>query len=147
MTVLERCTHESNISRAFAVHGVRYPAPPGADALIGARVPDVALRDGRRLYEAPRGGRFVMLGSAEARDLPPQVDAAAPARPSRRADRLVRVRPDGYVGWAGQQADVRSWADAYFRPQAQSVEPVSSRFTDNPVGRFRHSQITVCKTA
>ncbi len=56
-----------------------------------------------------------MLGSADARDLLPQVDAAAPARPSRHADRLVLVRPDGYVGWAGRQADLRSWADAYFR--------------------------------
>ena len=44
--------------------GLRYPAPRGADRRVGTRAPDVALRDGRSLYEALRGGRFVLLGSS-----------------------------------------------------------------------------------
>jgi hypothetical protein len=42
--------------------GMRYPAPPGSDPRVGTRVPDVALRDGRTLADALRGGRFVLLG-------------------------------------------------------------------------------------
>jgi 2-polyprenyl-6-methoxyphenol hydroxylase-like FAD-dependent oxidoreductase len=96
--------------------GVRYPAPAGADRTVGARAPDVALRGGGRLYPALRGGRFVLLGTRSAElALPPQVDAAAPAAPDARADRLVLVRPDGYVGWVGPAAEFPAWASTFFR--------------------------------
>jgi 2-polyprenyl-6-methoxyphenol hydroxylase-like FAD-dependent oxidoreductase len=83
--------------------GYRYPAPRGAHRLTGRRAPDVAL-EGGRLYEALRGGRFVLI-------------APGTYRGGGRADRLavehwrsgrntaVLVRPDGYVAWAADSAD------------------------------------------
>jgi 2-polyprenyl-6-methoxyphenol hydroxylase-like FAD-dependent oxidoreductase len=94
--------------------GLRYPAPRGANRRVGTRVPDVALRDGHTLYEALRGGRFVLLGARAAElDLPSQVDAAA--QPEEDDGRLVLVRPDGYVGWAGTAAAFPAWANGFFR--------------------------------
>ena len=92
--------------------GLRYPAPPGADPQVGTRVPDVALRDGRTLADALRGGRFVLLGPPAA-DLPEPVDAAEPRKGGER-DRLTLVRPDGYVGWAGAAHRFPAWSQEYF---------------------------------
>ncbi|MBE8469750.1 FAD-dependent monooxygenase [Streptomyces justiciae] len=88
--------------------GYRYPAPRGAHRLTGTRVPDVALTGGR-LYEALRGGRFVLIT--------PEVTSEAYDGQGTRKDRLtvahwasdrrttVLVRPDGYVAWAADVAD------------------------------------------
>ncbi len=112
--------------------GVRYPAPQGADRRVGTRAPDVPLRDGRTLYEALHGGRFVLLGSRAAElDLPSQVDAAA--QPGHDGDRLILVRPDGYVGWVGTAAAFPSWAGGYFgvaRPAP--VADIRDRTTSTP---------------
>jgi 2-polyprenyl-6-methoxyphenol hydroxylase-like FAD-dependent oxidoreductase len=95
--------------------GVRYPAPVRADRLVGMRVPDVDLCGGGTLYAALRGGRFVLLGTrASDVALPAPVDAAVPARPGPRPERLVLVRPDGYVGWVGTTTDFPAFAWAYF---------------------------------
>lgn len=87
--------------------GYKYPAPRGSHRLVGTRVPDVALESGR-LYEALRGGRFVLIAPKA---------AAAPGDQGARGDRLtverwagdrrttVLVRPDGYVAWAADAAD------------------------------------------
>ncbi|MFD3376017.1 MULTISPECIES: FAD-dependent monooxygenase [unclassified Streptomyces] len=84
--------------------GYAYPAPRGAHPLTGKRVPDVPLRDGR-LYEALRGGRFVLI-------TPP--DAPTPPDSGTRKDRLtvaswasdrrttLLIRPDGYAAWAAE---------------------------------------------
>ena len=108
--------------------GVRYPPPAGADRRVGTRAPDVPLRSGR-LYPALRGGRFVLLGAgAETLPRPEQVDAATPESPM---DRLVLVRPDGYVGWVGSARAWPGWAAGYFGSPAavsdggQAVSPIS----------------------
>ncbi|MFI6279575.1 FAD-dependent monooxygenase [Streptomyces sp. NPDC050988] len=84
--------------------GYSYPSPRGAHPLTGKRVPDVSLRDGR-LYEALRGGRFVLI-------TPP--DAPRAPDPDTRKDRLtvaswasghrttLLIRPDGYAAWAAE---------------------------------------------
>ncbi|WP_448005660.1 FAD-dependent monooxygenase [Agromyces bauzanensis] len=77
--------------------GVRYPAPNGAAHDVGARMPDLALEGGGRLFEALRGGRHVLLSSGgEVQGaLPPGTVLAVPAAP---LPAPVLVRPDGYVG-------------------------------------------------
>ncbi|MEV2212654.1 FAD-dependent oxidoreductase [Streptomyces sp. NPDC050997] len=88
--------------------GYRYAAPRGAHRLTGTRVPDVALESGR-LYEALRGGRFVLIT--------PKTSASYEEQGAARKDRLtvehwasdrrtaMLVRPDGYVAWAADTAD------------------------------------------
>ncbi|MGV9705729.1 FAD-dependent monooxygenase [Streptomyces sp. NPDC003483] len=87
--------------------GYAYKAPRGAHALVGTRAPDVALRGGR-LYEALRGGRFVLVTPGP---------ASRPNGAGDRKDRLtvenwagdrrttLLVRPDGYVAWAAESPD------------------------------------------
>lgn len=95
--------------------GYAYGAPRGAHPLTGTRAPDLALRSGR-LYEALRGGRFVLIapepsGTGQAG----QAEQAEQA--GERAGRLaverwagerrttLLVRPDGYVAWAAESPD------------------------------------------
>jgi 2-polyprenyl-6-methoxyphenol hydroxylase-like FAD-dependent oxidoreductase len=100
---------------AGALSGLRisYPAPRGAHPLTGKRVADLPLTDGRRLYEALRGGRFLLaagpgalpggpllggalLGGAAA-GYPGRVDTVTVARPS---GTIALIRPDAYIAWA-----------------------------------------------
>jgi hypothetical protein len=80
--------------------GIAYGRPRGAHRLVGTRAADVAADDGTRLYEALRGGRFVLVA-------PPgfAVPDGAAAHVVAGADTALLVRPDGYVAWAGQTAD------------------------------------------
>ncbi len=75
--------------------GYQYPAPHGAHELVGTRAADLPLADGTRLYEALRGGRFVLLGAAAVPGWEDRVRAFPADGP------LTLIRPDGYVGWAG----------------------------------------------
>ncbi|WP_328871414.1 FAD-dependent monooxygenase [Streptomyces sp. NBC_00287] len=87
--------------------GVRYAAPNGAHRLTGSRVADVDLESGR-LYEALRGGRFVLVTPHECADKTGLEDRLTVER---RTDRgrgsrtTVLVRPDGYVAWAADTPD------------------------------------------
>jgi 2-polyprenyl-6-methoxyphenol hydroxylase-like FAD-dependent oxidoreductase len=92
---------------AGAVSGlaISYPAPRGAHPLTGRRVADLRLADGRRLYEALRSGRFLLvspdgagpLAGPLAGSLAGHVEAAALAQHARTT---VLIRPDAYIGWA-----------------------------------------------
>jgi hypothetical protein len=96
---------------AGAVSGlaISYPAPRGAHPLTGRRVADLRLADGRRLYEALRSGRFLLVRPADAGpgggqradsladSLAGHVEMVALAQPARAT---VLVRPDAYIGWA-----------------------------------------------
>ncbi|MEV5434838.1 FAD-dependent monooxygenase [Streptomyces sp. NPDC052682] len=110
--------------------GYRYPAPRGSHRFTGLRAPDLALADGGRLYEALRGGRFVLVLPAELAAPAEPAEPGEPGRPAHhpvelaahagRADRLaverwasdrrtaVLVRPDGYVAWAADAPDLRA---------------------------------------
>ena len=105
--------------------GVQAQGYEGAKWSVGTRAPDVALRDGRRLYDALRGGRFVLLGSGTATvDRPRQVEVAEPR--DQVSDRWTLVRPDGYVGWAGAPAEFPVWAERYFRQRTGPAPRVRS---------------------
>ncbi|SMD16419.1 FAD-dependent oxidoreductase [Kibdelosporangium aridum] len=65
------------------------------------RAPDIELTDGR-LFEALRGGRFVLVTN-EARDTPDFVTTVKPKKP---VAQPILVRPDGYV---------TNWDDAKYR--------------------------------
>ena len=98
--------------------GLHYERPWGAHPWTGRRIPDVTGTDGRRVYEALRGGGFVLVDStgwaATAHGL--HHVAVVPVRQVRRAPAAVLVRPDGYVAWATDVHDpqvvdaaVREW--------------------------------------
>ncbi|MBE1583789.1 FAD-dependent monooxygenase [Nonomuraea angiospora] len=88
----------------------RYAAPEGAHPWVGRRVPDFAL-DGAagRLYEALRGGRFVLSTPL----VPPSgwSDRVEHVIPADRGMRSMLIRPDGHLAWAGDGDLARPLAD------------------------------------
>ncbi|MEU5598270.1 FAD-dependent monooxygenase [Streptomyces sp. NPDC020298] len=84
--------------------GYDYGAPKGTHRLTGTRVPDVRLSGGGRLYEALRGGRFVLITPEAYEDGPGRADRLAVARWASDRRTALLVRPDGYVAWAADAA-------------------------------------------
>lgn len=116
--------------------GIRYAAPRGADPMVGARMPDAALHGGGRLYEALRGGRFVLLAAQRPPGLPDHVQLAEPAEPG---GRPVLVRPDAHVGWVGDPLDY--FADRTRLTGAQRSWPRAARRRTPRVARSRPSAL------
>lgn len=85
--------------------GYKYGAPRGAHHLTGTRVPDADLADGGRLYEALRGGRFVLITPGPYDGRGTGKDRLAVERWASDRRTTVLVRPDGYVAWAADSAD------------------------------------------
>ncbi|WP_328747548.1 FAD-dependent monooxygenase [Streptomyces sp. NBC_00285] len=85
--------------------GYRYAAPRGAHPLTGTRVPDMPLADGARLYEALRGGRFVLITPEGHDDQSSRKDRVTVERWASGRRTTVLVRPDGYAAWAADEAD------------------------------------------
>jgi 2-polyprenyl-6-methoxyphenol hydroxylase-like FAD-dependent oxidoreductase len=67
----------------------------------GDRAPD-AVVDGRRLFDVFRGPHWTLLAARAPAGLPQSVRVTAP--PASYGPGLFLVRPDGYVGWAGDTA-------------------------------------------
>ena len=86
--------------------GIHYEAPPGAHPWVGRRMPDFDT-GGHRMYEALRGGKFVLVGrdsAADATGWSDRVDTVA-GGPAGKLPGAVLVRPDGYVAWAADRPD------------------------------------------
>jgi len=91
---------------------IHYGHGPGEHRLVGRRAKDRDLAGGSRLYEALRGGKFVVLDSALAVDASDAVIGASSAAPD---GLTVVVRPDGYIGWAGADdpAAIRTYLETH----------------------------------
>jgi 2-polyprenyl-6-methoxyphenol hydroxylase-like FAD-dependent oxidoreductase len=87
------------LRRALAGLSVSYPAPPGANRLVGRRMPDIALLDPvPRLYEALRSSQFLLVsGEGAPKEWNKRVESVRPLRPD---VPMILVRPDGYIAWA-----------------------------------------------
>jgi hypothetical protein len=124
----------SRMAASISGASISYTAPAGSHRLAGKRVADLPLADGRRLYEALRGGRILLAGSPRA--LP--VDAAngygdrVEAAPVARASGTVAlIRPDAYIAWAAAgdtanaqqiRATLARWCGSPAHPVAQTAD-------------------------
>jgi len=125
------------LAEALSGLNISYPAPSGAHPLTGKRAADMTLADGRRLYEALRGGRFLLASGpgaflAEATSgYDDRVDAVTVARSS---GMIVLIRPDAYIAWAGSLAtadhrppDIRGALARWCGSPGQSTVPAGQR--------------------
>ncbi|MBO8192220.1 FAD-dependent monooxygenase [Streptomyces oryzae] len=94
--------------------GYRYPAPRGAHRLTGERVPDVRLAGDGRLYEALRGGGFVLVTPKAGPAVPVEGfgDRLAVEHWASERRTTLLVRPDGYVAWAAESPDPAALREA-----------------------------------
>jgi 2-polyprenyl-6-methoxyphenol hydroxylase-like FAD-dependent oxidoreductase len=115
----------SRMAGALSGLGISYQAPHGAHPLAGKRVADLPLTDGRRLYEALRGGRFLLAGSPgtiPADATSGYADRLETAAIAQAADTVALIRPDAYIAWAAP-------ADADVAPQ---IRGALARWCGNP---------------
>jgi 2-polyprenyl-6-methoxyphenol hydroxylase-like FAD-dependent oxidoreductase len=102
--------------------GIRYPRPRGAQPLTGRRMPDVDC-SGTRLYELLRDGRFIVVTSDEI-DLG-RSDVTVAVHVDPRLPAAVLVRPDGYVAWAGERAEVAAAVGHWCSAPQPSINPTN----------------------
>lgn len=106
------------LAGALSGVGICYPAPLLAHPLTGKRVADLPLVDGRRLYEALRGGRFLLASSPGV--LPAEAasgydDRVETVTVDRTSSTVALIRPDAYIAWAGRQATAADISGALTR--------------------------------
>ena len=90
---------------------IAYRPPAGSHRPVGTRAADVVGSDGRRLYEVLRSGGCALVAP---KGFPvPNVDGQVDFLPLQAGNPRL-VRPDGYIGWAGDDPDglpaaLRTW--------------------------------------
>ncbi|HEX6520897.1 MAG TPA: FAD-dependent monooxygenase [Streptosporangiaceae bacterium] len=106
------------LAGAISGVGISYPAPRGAHPLTGKRVADLPLTGGCRLYEALRGGRFLLaagtgiIPAGVASGYDGRVETITVARPT---GTVALIRPDAYIAWAGDVPAATSHSSAQIR--------------------------------
>jgi len=100
--------------------GIRYPRPRGAHPLTGRRMPDIDC-SGTRLYELMRDGRFTVVTSDKVDIGRSDVTVAVHVDPGLPA--AVLVRPDGYVAWAGERAELAAVVGHWCGERQPSTNP------------------------
>jgi len=89
---------------------ISYPRKRADHRLVGQRMPDVACA-GTRVYELLRDGRFLLL--TKSGPTLGRTDITCAVTDDDQLPPAVLIRPDGYVAWAGEVAEVgaavRNW--------------------------------------
>ncbi|RDG35920.1 FAD-dependent monooxygenase [Streptomyces corynorhini] len=113
--------HRGEARRGAATRqlGLNYrhgPLSTGAAGALtaGDRAPEGPLPDGTTIFDALRGPHFTLLAVATDADIPPLDEESVRVREAGAYDPygkgLFLIRPDGYVGWAGDDATgLREW--------------------------------------
>ncbi|MET7739188.1 FAD-dependent monooxygenase [Streptomyces sp. NPDC005385] len=122
-TVLRIPPLARRVSRAISGIDIAYAPPAGAHPLVGRRAPDFLLSDGRRLYEALRTRKFVLvvpvtpaLSPSVTEPWSAQVEVVTPTGATAKA---VLVRPDAYIAWATSEQQPERRADEVRRALAR----------------------------
>ncbi|MFE4998275.1 FAD-dependent monooxygenase [Streptomyces mirabilis] len=103
-TVLKTPWVARRLAGAISGLDISYASAADAHPLAGKRAPDVPLSDGRRLYEALRARRFVLVIPNDSPHLSSLISEwsdeveIVSARGSTK--KSVLVRPDSYIAWA-----------------------------------------------
>jgi hypothetical protein len=88
--------------------GIKYEHPAGTHPWTGRRLPDSGAH--RQVYEAMRGGGFLLVhrGRAANADLDGWSDRLSMMElaPTPGVPEMLLLRPDGYVAWASDHADL-----------------------------------------
>ncbi|OBA78079.1 monooxygenase [Mycobacterium sp. 1164966.3] len=100
--------------------GIKYPHPRNAHPLTGHRMPDIDC-SGTRLYELMRDGRFILL-TRDKVDIG-RFDVTVAVHVHAGLPSGVLVRPDGYVAWAGEQAEAAAAVDHWCGATQPSANP------------------------
>jgi 2-polyprenyl-6-methoxyphenol hydroxylase-like FAD-dependent oxidoreductase len=131
--VLRTATHVPPLARRMAMAisglGLAYPAPPDAHPLTGRRAPDIPMADHgvKSLYQALRSRHMLLVTPPNAL-LPASLTAGWANRvqvvsAGGRTDKLVLVRPDGYIAWAARYQDSGASAERIHAALAQWCGP------------------------